>query len=233
MFARRALKGSGRPVYVGGQVKEFSSGTVTAALTFSLTNGAAAAPALGDLVVIAIAGTTSGTPTITASSGGTYTAAVSVTNGTKMRIWYKFNDGDTAATFGGFTWATDALAICVHVWRGVSSVVADATATTATGTSSAGGPADYLNPPAITPVTDGALVLVVGALQPVNFQTLAGTSFTRFIGVSSVNTYKAQAALAAVETWTSGAYDPPAFNIVADPSNATNWITATLAIRPE
>lgn len=235
MLSRRAFGGAGGLVYVGGQTGGATSAGTSWPVTFSLTGGVASTPALGDLILVIQVSTRASTLSVSPSSGGAYSDVMSEDyDEISVNVWHKFSDGDTGVTFNATIPVTGSAQVyVVHVWRGVSvSSPMDVSPVTATGIRAADGPADYVDPPAITPVTPGAVLILVGAVNYSIGNAMTAPSFTRFFTHTQNATENAQIGVGAYEHWGGGAYDPPAFTIASN-SYDTPWFAATLALRPE
>jgi hypothetical protein len=223
--------------FVGATALTFAGTTsnVTVSLT-SLTGGIASAPAAGDLVIIYF-GTGSTADRNLVVSG--YTEIVELysndTFDTNLVVASKFMGGtpDTSITLTGGTLNTsDAGAVVVQVWRGVDQTTPlDVTETTATGINSA-----LCDPPAITPVTNGAVIVSggAGANNSVFFDSNAGYSssdLTGFITRTANDTNDVTIGLG-YHVWTSGAFDPAQFTFAFSDSTSFSWAAVTLALRP-
>lgn len=236
---------TGGILFVGGAVAAkngATSGDTTIALNSGLTGGIASAAQAGDLVIAAFATGSTADRTLAITDGSNdYTLIGSELYGNdaddvNLRVAYKFITSDTATTFGPTGSTSDGGAMAVYVFRNVNaSSPLDVAAQTATGTNT------YLcDPPAITPSTAGAFIVVVGAgtcgtfsgpPEPAfassdltAFQTVAGASEevnTAILGVGHKN------------DWSSGAFNPAAFTVSNDSDSADNsWAAVTFALRP-
>jgi hypothetical protein len=123
------------------------------------------------------------------------------------------------------------LAAVVQVWRGVDvTSPIDVSTVTATGVNSA-----LSNAPSITPTTNGATVVAVGAAATAGlYISGAPTSFYDYVGANiSYSGNVGSVALAAKYNWTSGAVDPAAFATTGgSDSGSYSWAAATIALRP-
>lgn len=124
----------------------------------------------------------------------------------------------------------------VLVFRGVSTTTAiDTTTVTATGLNGIAA-----NPPSITPVTAGAVILAVGASSRdyADTRDMVGSSdMTQLVassmdaGNASGTNGKAGQMITMIKTdWTSGAFNPAAYTGTGD--SADCWCAATIALRP-
>jgi hypothetical protein len=210
-----------------------TSGNSTLSLS-SLSGGLAAAPSTGDLVIaVFVSQSISTDPTLSISDGTTeYTLLGSElheddSNDTNLRVAYKFMGGspDTDVTFGPTGTTTGYACMAVAVFRGVASIVNDVAVTTATGAN--GGQPD---PPAITPVTAGAVIVAIGAAASDTISDFNATGMTG-IEYEKVSVSDGTALAIATDTWTSGAYNPAAWTGGSTATTAS-WAALTLALRP-
>jgi len=129
---------------------------------------------------------------------------------------------------GSVDGSNDSEVVSVHVWRGVDQTTpVDVATTTATGINW-GRP----NPPAITPITAGAIVVACGlGANPSNAGVFTTTDLSNFATVrESAPFYKSIVGMGSA-AWTSGALDPAAFSGGSNSSGAS-WCAATMALRP-
>lgn len=224
-------------VFVGSKSVAISAATgnwpQTVSLASGLTGGVGSAVAAGDLVIVGV-GMAAGTqraPSITTSGYSTTAAlyAAAQTNRANLIVGWKVMSGtpdaNVIATFASF--ASDCGAnIGIHVWRGVNGTTPmDVTPVTATGSGSAAP-----NPPAITPVTSGAEIVVVGFSASTLAQTLSSSlDYPLSVNFNASN-HDAAMHIAGI-TWGTGAVDPAV--IPASATAATNtWAAVTLALQP-
>lgn len=223
---------SGGLEFVGGKsiVVAGTTSTGTVSLT-DLTGGLASQPADGDYVVSFFTANTESnrrpTLTITGNNSGSHGALTAriVGDATFDCVAYAFGQRmgatpDTEVTRSGTGNSADWGTLSFHVWRGVDSVTPmDVTPTTAGGTP--GRP----NPPSITPITSGAMLLVMGG-SVTDAAYVAGylSNFIQcldaaeFVGAGIGNV-----------AWTSGAYDPAAWT---GGFGGGSYAAATIALRP-
>ncbi|KPF74575.1 hypothetical protein IP68_12510 [Blastomonas sp. AAP25] len=227
--------------YVGGKTADVlpSTGTVTNVSLTDLTGGLASAPANGDIVLVAYAtGSTLLRPIGVTTSGYAEIAELNAadTRDSTMSVSWKLmgSTPDSTVSLSATGNAGDCGVVAIHVWRGVDATTPfDTTATTATRTN--GWAPD---PPAITPVTSGAVIVAygagVGGVTTAAIGTMVGTGLSNFLtrafasgGVRSVAIGGGSAA------WSSGAFNPAAFTISSGTDSVSNAATAlTLALRP-
>lgn len=194
--------------------------------------------ATGDIVVVASAfgSGSSSAPTVTGDNSGAYTglgaaAYANDTWDTNFQMFYMVQGAtlDTTLTVTRPNNASYGGATVVQVWRGVNTASPiDVTGTPATTTNSSRG-----DPPSVTPVTSGAVVIAAGA----GMQTPSGTPFTVPAGMSNPVSYNGNGTTSdcgvwiASATWTSGAYDPPAWT-GGTTSTSSSAAAQTIALKP-
>lgn len=225
--------------YVGGQVNSFAGTTSNTDVNFALTNGLAATPAAGDLVVVAFAtgSTADRTLSITNTAGTAYTTIGSElysndTFDTNLLVAYRFMPGtpETAVRFAGGTGnAADAGTYCFKVYRNVDTgTPLDVAATTATGIDTR-----LANPPSITPSTAGAWIQIVGAC--------AGGTTAAFTDPGDLSDWRTDPQVDTNDStigsghytaWTSGAYDHAAFAGGGTDTTNDSWAALAFALRP-
>jgi hypothetical protein len=226
--------------YVGGTSGSGTGATYTVSLNGTLTGGTNSSPQQGDIVVVMSGhgGTTNSAPTVTGNNNGSYTGAGVASYGndtwdTNFRTFYKIQGVtvDTQITVARTSSTAYGGATVVQVWRNVDKTnPIDATGTPATGTNSS-----RANPPAVTPVTTGAVVVYGGAgVQP----AASGVAPTDANGGDHVVSVKSDGSTAdlgiyiASKTWTSGQYNPAANTNMAT-STSCSWAAQTIALRPD
>jgi hypothetical protein len=228
--------------YVGGTSTSFigsASGVEGVSLDDTLTGGSSGSPATGDLVIVVYATGSSVDRSIGVTTAG-YTEVAELysnvvgtdTNLSVSRALFGVDEGGTIDVELSVTGnANDSGMVEVHVWRGVDQTTPlDVTSTTATGTGTA-----RPNPPSITPVTAGAMIIACGGGATASpggaAFTQTGSELSNFI--SDAGQLSPNAAMAGVgsKAWTSGAFDPAAW--VGGANNAgDSWAAVTLALRP-
>lgn len=223
--------------YVGGTTATklgAASGNTTISLT-ALTGGIASAAAAGDIVIVTfVTGSTADRTLLIQDPAavaytliGTELYANGTTNDTNLRVAYKFmgTTPDTTVTIGPSGNNADAAAMAVQVWRGVDTTTPfDVTTTTATGTGT-GRP----NPPAITPVTSGTIIGVVGGASAGTGAVFTAPALSNFRTATSADTQDAMVGVGSF-AWTSGAYDPAAYT-GGTTNAADSWAALTYALR--
>lgn len=222
------------PTYVGGTTGGFiNGGDGTISLT-GLTGGIAAAPAAGDYVVVALTTGSTASRSISCSYGTSLVASLTSIDSfhavTQVRGKVQTSTPDTSIVVSGTGNVTDACGFVVHVWRNIDQTTPqDVTIVTATGGNNA-----QSDPPAITPVTAGAIILAIGGAAG---GTLAvhtspgGTGVGNFLSGWGADTQDGLTSIYSYTGWTSGAYNPAAF---ANGGGATSsaWTGVTMALRP-
>lgn len=219
--------------FVGMKVASaVTNGAAQASLTLSgLSGGLNTSPLPGDMVVVTAVLNDSTDIAITIGSGYTLigTELKAPGGGPNMRTSYKVMggspDSSVVVTFGALTSAP--CIIEARVYRGFDpSTPIDVTATTATG----GPSSTTANPPSITPVTPGSLIVAVGAgytaTTPTNFSSSDLSSFQQLTYTVGTTTMIGSGHTA----WSgSGANDPAAFG--GGWASSGFWAAITYAIR--
>ena len=202
-----------------------------------LTQGSDTAARTDDLVIVAYStgATADRTLAITNSSAVDYTLIDSElysndVEDTNLRVAYRFmpNPAETEVLLGPTGNASEEGVAHVMVFRGVDLVTPlDVAAVPATGVDTR-----YPDPAAITPVTTGAWVYVVGAgAQRNGFGSQYTTGLTP--NLTTVNHGIHVAAIGAgYVMWTGGAYNPNAFTGGFGGSVDESWAAMTVALRP-
>ena len=223
---------------VGGQVGQFAGTAGSTPLTFALSGGTDAVPLEGDLVIVSFAtGSTVDRDLLirTSAAGIDYTEVTELaaldSSVTNLVVAYRFmpEPPETFCSIVGGTGSTaDAGAWTVHVFRGVDpSTPLDVTVATATGINGR-----VANPPAITPTTAGAVILVVGAGAGATGGLYTAGYLTDFRATTQVDNTDVNIASGYLAWDGSGAYDPAAFGGGGTTTTADSWATVTLALRP-
>lgn len=215
------------------------SSTSTAISLTGLTGGIASAPAEGDVVVVLYEHDSSFTNTLGISTSGYSTATA---NGIDTRNFLGLvgvkkmgATPDTDVTVTASTGnAGESRIVLVEVWRGGDpSTVLDASIVTASG-----GNTGQPNPGAISPLTPGALILVLGGCagayetEPSAFTSGDLTDiFQLAISTPSGSYLYGNRAAIGHHTWTSGAFDPAQWG-GGTTSTTASWAAFTIALRP-
>lgn len=235
MMMKAAAAGGGTITFVGyATATGDGSSTPVVSLT-SLTGGAGSAALENDVVVAYEhhAGAFSAADNGISTSGYT-TVADLYEPGTSFRrsglevgIKRMGATPDTQVTFSGNGNSLHAMTAGVLVFRGVHATTPqDVTATTATGTGTTNP-----NPPAITPVTTGAVIVAMGGgASSTTAGTLASSDLTGLVATAQGNTIASASGMGR-KAWTGGAFDPSAWTGGGD-NSVNTWAAATLALRP-
>ena len=218
--------------YVGGATGSHSGDTSPWSVSLTgLTGGLASAPAQGDIVVLCHS-TYSGSN----EDGGPVAAAgfaeiadlyADDSADANLSVSYKIMTAtpDTSVSILGTGYYANYQMVAVSVWRGVDvAVPIDVTSTTATGTNTA-----KPNPPAITPTTSEAVVLVAGGSSHyLTDQTFTAAELSNFVTAGHGG---ASVGIGSYE-WTSGAFDPAAWGFSGTDASDYSWAAVSLALRP-
>lgn len=239
MLAAKLLSVGSLPLtFVGSMTAGITGGNVgtnDVSLT-SLTGGLSSAPVEGDFVIVYY-----GTSSVSNDSIGVTTAGYteitelysSDVNDINLSVSYKFMGAtpDTLVTLSNTSGASNSGAVVIHVWRNVNlASPLDVTSTTATGVNGV-----LCDPPAITPVTKGAVIVSGGAGAHIDsVQTFSSSNLSNFATVGGPNGIYDVTAGVGSAVWTSGAFDPAAFTF-SGTNNTSNysWAAVTLALRPK
>lgn len=194
-------------------------------------------PEPGDLVVVFFSVATSPEDATPASISG-YTEVTTLlsddTRASRLTVAYKImgDPVDTGITYqrSGSNLLFYGSVGAVQLWRGVDPTTPmDTTATTATGNN---GIYTTVDPPAITPVTDGAAIVAGGSgAHAQNDQTFSSPDLSGFISGTGLDSVDSTIGLGyALDV--SATYDPDAFLFSGGSNTADSWAAATLALRP-
>jgi len=219
----------------GGRVG--STSTTNVSINGTLTGGLASSPSEGDLVVILIsAASASGyVPTTLAVSGwnnGTFRSNTGVANYSYQQHSWKFMTAtpDTVITVPSTGNIRNAQSWVVHVFRGVDATTPFDVATVFASGTGTGRP----NPGPITPSTEGAWILWMGAsaaatgalyTAPTNFSTNWHTD-------TRVDNYDSMVGFGYYTGWSSGQYDPAAITAGGTTGATDSWVAETVVLRP-
>ena len=226
--------------YVGGRTHTFNgtTGNTSISLSGTLTGGLASSPAANDFVIVTYATESSGDIDLTMVTAG-YTEVTDLWGNdsidVNLAVYTKHMGAtpDADVVVGPTTNAGYPGAVTIHVWRGVDlTTPMDVAATTATG-----GNSGHPNPPAITPTTLGAVIVVCAAAGSLNAGVTlsqSGSELSNFRAAYSDNgdaTNNDVTAAMGSKAWSgSGAFDPVA--LVGNASASLAWAALTLALRP-
>jgi hypothetical protein len=227
--------------YVGGKTAGIPGSTATnttVALNSGFNGGVGGTNAgvqAGDLVIVSYGVGVSGAATMTINDPGAVPyvmpngaqLAGSDNNDAMLRVGYKFMPGtpDANVVLGPTGATANGGAYAIHVYREVNPETPfDVTTTTAVGNNT-GRP----NPPAITPITRGSVVVVATSSAAGTAVALTFAGATNLQQSLQAATVDGQASLATY-AWTSGALDPAA-STTGSSTTADSWAALTMALR--
>jgi hypothetical protein len=138
---------------------------------------------------------------------------------------------DTSVTLGPTFGAANSGGCIIQVWRNISADSPLDVAAVTAGTSNAG---NRPNPPAITPVTSGAVIFACGAMgfsPSGNALTQAGSELSDFRSVLNLDNTPSLALAGGHIGWPGGTFDPAGFTGGSTSLSRTEH-AFTLALRP-
>lgn len=236
MLARKLLGAKkGSLLYVGGKSAAIASSVSSSnSVPLSgLSGGIGTSAAIGDLVIVAFATGSNQDRTLSITTGYTLIGSELYANASStdsnLRVAYKrLTAVDANVTIGPTQSSNDSGAVAIHVWRGTNATTPiDVTPTTATGTTG-GQP----NPPSITPVTAGAVIICAGGSAFFSGNSTFTSGLSNFqTAAEGTPIYKGNVGMGSF-AWTSGAYDAAAFGGGAGGSGNYAWTAISFAIRP-
>lgn len=215
--ALRALqKASSAPIYVGGRTASFvgSSGTNTdISLSGTLSGGVATSPAQDDVIVLVYSTGSIANRSIKVNTAGyLLVGEKDYSNDTydnNLVIYVKTaGSSETTVQVGPTLNVNDAGAVAIHVWRNIDLDILVEKVEQASIINTA-----LINPPSITPVTSGAIVIAGGGsghITSLVYNTPALLS--NFIQTNGSDTYDTTVAIGS-GTWTSGVFDVGQFSL--------------------
>lgn len=224
------------PVYVGGRTASFvgSTGTNTnISLSGTLSGGVATSPAQDDVIVLVYStGSTANRSIKVNTAGYLLVGEKDYSNDTydnNLVIYVKTaGSSETTVQVGPTLNANDAGAVAIHVWRNIdlNILVEKVEQTSIVDTA-------LINPPSITPVTSGAVVIAGGGSGH-NTSLVYNTPalLSNFIQTNGSDTNDTTVALGS-GTWTSGAFDVAQFTLSSG-TNANTYSnnSFSLALKP-
>lgn len=237
MAFRRLARSFRRPRLVGRYVLGIAGQTADYSLTLSsLSGGLASTPANGDFIIVGTIFPGSDAAINIRDAGGTaypYTVAdlfSSDSASANLHVAAKFAGAtpDTTVTIPGSGSTSAGQAFGVEVWRGVNIASPfDVTTTTATGANT-GRP----NPPAITPNTKYAEIVVFGGGTAffASGADFTSSAFDNFASATGSDTGSGTIGIGEF-AWTTGAFDAAAFG-GGDAGTGSAWAAAAMALRP-
>lgn len=199
----------------------------TVSLT-DLTGGIASSPSAGDIVIVYFGVTIASDATMGFTTSGyaeLYETFVSASVATNMLVGYKMmgSTPDSNVTVNASA-TTRGWSIAIAVFRGVNQTTPfDAAFTTASSTAS------MPNPPAITPVTVGSVV-VSGAIGSASGSSgvFASSDLSGFFTASGTLSNSNTVGVG-YSDWTGGSFDPSVFT---GTTTQSAWSALTLALKP-
>lgn len=244
MLHRFALGDRATTRYIGGKIAQIpasSSATYNVSLT-DLTGGLKSSPSEGDLVIVYYGVNSGSNPSLYVVGYTTLTDLYyNDTEDANLGVFYKVMTStpdtsiDVSPTTPPESGYSSAGVVAIHVWAGIDRVVPfDIVIATATGGNSV-----LCNPPAVTPVTSGAIIIAggVGAYGSTSVKTFSSSDLSNFItGGNSSGSYETAEAISVgvgSKVWTSGSFDPAAFTFSSADSLYNSWAAATLVLLPE
>lgn len=222
--------------YVGGTTAQItgSTSTTTSISLTALTGGMDTQPREGDVVIVYY-GTGSGSNrdigVITAGYGEIVELNSNDTEETNLSVSYKAMSStpDTSVVVSATGTSSDSGSVVIKVFRNVDlGTILDATPTTATGIDSV-----LCNPPAITPITAGAVIVSGGSgAHTQGVQTFSSSDLVNFSSVGGPDSTHDSTTGMGFYNWSSGAVDPAAFTFSTTNSVNFSWAAVTLALKP-
>lgn len=224
--------------FVGGKTAELGDNDPPDAIALTgLSGGTDSSPSEGDLVIVAFCCAGTVDMNLAIDTAGYTDVAELYANGTRdanLLVGYKFMGAspDASVTVSGGEANRGAVA-AIHVWRSVDSgTPLDVSATTATGTGT-GQP----NPPSITPISTGAVVIAVGGGSgPSGMEAnFTQSELSNFITESEGNNDVAGNVVTATVgmgsfAWSSGAFNPAAWT-GGSTDAGDSWTAISIALR--
>lgn len=230
-------------VFVGGTSLGFNGATTgnqTISLT-SLAGGIASAPAQDDLVIVAYGvgvpnSTNASANVASGNASGSYAemagSPLSADDSIKVRLVVSSRimgaTPDTQITVANAGSSFAAGAVAVSVWRGADvSTPIDVTPTTATGINTA-----QPDPPAITPATPGAIIIVCAAGAHGDMTAaFASSDQSNLVQAMGNDTADVRTAIGSL-TWPGAGSVNPAALTGGNAGTQGSWAALTLALRP-
>ena len=221
------------PTFVGGKTAGFGGGTANRTVTLTgLSGGSETAPLEGDIVIIGYsAGYNTNALSLSIVSSG-YTTIGPITGfdsyDTTLVGGYKImgSTPDADVVVSGTTDANAAGVVTIHVWRGVdASTPMDVAPVTDSG-ANVGRP----TPPAITPVTSGAIIVMMGGSAGGTTTGVFTSGLSNFISRYEIDTHRTAGGVGSAN-WTGGTYTPTQW-AGSSTNVAYAWAAITLALRP-
>lgn len=229
------------PIYVGGATNASPGASPGPVINLQTElSGGVGTIQEGDIVIAIFgraaetAGTTDSEDMAIATPGYTELADLfqEDTRETNLGVFYKImgeipdSQVEGASLDSGGASLERAEAMIVHVWRNVNRLNPIEAISTVTAASSS-----LANPPAVTTITENAVVLAIGASANDNNTTqfTQGGDLSNFISIGSPDTQDITLGVGSIATTTPGPVDPLAFSIATNSSYS--WAAVTLALR--
>lgn len=222
--------------YVGGTTAQItgSISTTTSISLTALTGGMDTQPREGDVVIVYY-GTGAGEDRAIGVTTAGYTEIAELYSNdnedVNLSVSYKAMSStpDTSVVVSATGHSSDSGSVVIKVFRNVDiGTILDATSTTATGLNSV-----LCNPPAITPVTAGAVIVSGGSgAHTQGVQTFSSSDLVNFSSVGGPDNLHDSTTGMGFYNWISGAVDPAAFTFSTTNSVNFSWAAVTLALRP-
>lgn len=240
--ALRSVTKANIPTYVGGVTSGFLgllTGNTNVSISGTLTGGAASSPAENDVIIVVYSTGSVGNRNIAVVSPGyLLVGEKDYSNDTydNNLVIYAKVAGATAegnVVVGPTLSTTDGGVVAVHVWRNIDTniIVEKVEQVSIIDTA-------LLNPPSITPITSGAVILAGGGSGHIAgslvYSTTTSPALSNFVQANSGNdTYDSTVAIGNA-VWTSGAFDVGAFTLTTG-TNATTYSNNSfaLALKPQ
>jgi hypothetical protein len=224
--------------YVGGNSNSGATNTTVSVSLTNLTGGLSSSAAEGDIVIVCTSNTDYSTPSVSTSGYSNFYSALSrgATYPNNMISSYKIM-GSTPDTTVSCVFSSGlsvkAAAVAVYVWRGVDKTTPiDVTPQTTTGIASTG---TNIVPPAITPVTTGALVVITAGLSCQNSSTPNLNDPTGYSNLVRLNGFASNGnagVLISSKVWGGSGAETPGIVDRSPSSTANAFCASTIALRP-
>lgn len=226
-----------RPPVLIGQASGDTSGLADTAYNIALPAGVQS----DDLVIVTSGWVGSDADPGVATAGYTEISDLfsSDAYSTNLSASYKFMGGapDAAVTVKAAGTTQRGSAAVLQVWRGVSkSNPFDVPAVNATGINSA-----LADPAAISPITQGAIVITCAGFSMLDYfelngltppSNMNGPSVTRYGDGTDATDLGSFYASMKAHYWSGGAFNPNAWTVSSGDSVGDSWAAVTLALRP-
>jgi hypothetical protein len=218
------------PTYVGGVTDTFTGSATGGNIVdiSSITDLTA-----GDIIIVVycVGSASNRAPSLFAVEFTEITSlyANGTQNETTLYVGYRISDGTEDSISLSPTGNTyDAGSAVVKIWRGIDNTnPIDVTVTTSVNSSN-----QNPDPPAITPVSENALIIVAGgsAHDLGSSVSYTASGLSDFSSISGNDIRDSTAGLGAYYDWTSGSYDPSSWSLTTDSGSSS--VAATIALRP-